>query len=54
MTARNVSIRNQTWFSDDKLCAVIDRAYSHIEFLQRGVRMLSNNAGTPLIRSSLG
>src|SRR5215471_11016684 len=28
MTAHNVSIRNQAWFSDDKLCAVVDRAYS--------------------------
>src|SRR5215471_20886556 len=28
MTAHNVSLRNHAWFSDDKLCAVIDRGYS--------------------------
>ena len=30
MTARNVSIRNQAWFQNEKLCAVIDRAYREL------------------------
>ena len=39
MTAHNVSIRNHKWLSDDKLCAVIDRAYS-------GTRLATTAANT--------